>query len=75
MVPDVLVRYLEKCMICFLNQATGYPLAYIAAKLALGSSLAQLRNSVTGSRQNMMLVFLIPELLIPVLFIGVLNRD
>ena len=29
------------------SKATGYPLAYIAAKLALGSSLAELRNSVT----------------------------
>merc|ERR1711892_476556 len=30
------------------SKATGYPLAYIAAKLALGSSLPELRNSVTG---------------------------
>uniref|UniRef100_A0A914HQW9 Carbamoyl phosphate synthase arginine-specific large chain n=1 Tax=Globodera rostochiensis TaxID=31243 RepID=A0A914HQW9_GLORO len=29
------------------SKATGYPLAYIAAKLALGESLATLRNSVT----------------------------
>ena len=29
------------------SKATGYPLAYIAAKLALGSGLAELRNSVT----------------------------
>jgi carbamoyl-phosphate synthase large subunit len=29
------------------SKATGYPLAYIAAKLALGFSLAELRNSVT----------------------------
>jgi len=30
------------------SKATGYPLAYIAAKLALGWSLKDLRNSVTG---------------------------
>uniref|UniRef100_A0A915LG97 Carbamoyl phosphate synthase arginine-specific large chain n=1 Tax=Meloidogyne javanica TaxID=6303 RepID=A0A915LG97_MELJA len=30
------------------SKATGYPLAYIAAKLALGASLPQLQNSVTG---------------------------
>lgn len=30
------------------SKATGYPLAYIAAKLALGYSLVDLRNSVTG---------------------------
>merc|ERR1719422_2698597 len=29
------------------SKATGYPLAYIAAKLALGSDLVSLRNSVT----------------------------
>jgi len=29
------------------SKATGYPLAYVAAKLALGHDLAQLRNSVT----------------------------
>ena len=29
------------------SKATGYPLAYIAAKLALGFSLAELRNSLT----------------------------
>jgi carbamoyl-phosphate synthase large subunit len=29
------------------SKATGYPLAYIAAKLALGYSLTELRNSVT----------------------------
>ena len=29
------------------SKATGYPLAYIAAKLALGYSLPELRNSVT----------------------------
>ncbi|KAF7636409.1 hypothetical protein Mgra_00004194 [Meloidogyne graminicola] len=30
------------------SKTTGYPLAYIAAKLALGSSLPELKNSVTG---------------------------
>ena len=30
------------------SKATGYPLAYIAAKLALGTSLPNLKNSVTG---------------------------
>lgn len=30
------------------SKATGYPLAYIAAKLSLGMSLASLKNSVTG---------------------------
>src|SRR5437867_453869 len=30
------------------SKATGYPLAFIAAKLALGYSLVDLRNSVTG---------------------------
>ena len=30
------------------SKATGYPLAYIAAKLALGKSLAELKNLVTG---------------------------
>merc|ERR1719498_2354621 len=29
------------------SKATGYPLAYVAAKLALGGDLVQLRNSVT----------------------------
>ncbi len=29
------------------SKATGYPLAYIAAKLALGKSLAEIKNSVT----------------------------
>jgi len=29
------------------SKATGYPLAYVAAKLALGSDLVKLRNSVT----------------------------
>ncbi len=31
------------------SKATGYPLAYIAAKLALGYSLIELKNSVTQS--------------------------
>lgn len=31
------------------SKATGYPLAYIAAKLALGNSLTELHNSVTSS--------------------------
>jgi len=31
------------------SKATGYPLAFIAAKLALGQNLQQLRNSVTKS--------------------------
>lgn len=30
------------------SKATGYPLAFVAAKLALGYGLHQLRNSVTG---------------------------
>lgn len=30
------------------SKATGYPLAFVAAKLALGYSLPELRNSVTG---------------------------
>ncbi|XP_063727618.1 multifunctional protein CAD-like isoform X2 [Symsagittifera roscoffensis] len=30
------------------SKATGYPLAYVAAKLSLGKSLVELRNSVTG---------------------------
>jgi carbamoyl-phosphate synthase large subunit len=31
------------------SKATGYPLAHVAAKLAIGYSLPQLRNSVTGA--------------------------
>jgi carbamoyl-phosphate synthase/aspartate carbamoyltransferase/dihydroorotase len=31
------------------SKATGYPLAYVAAKLALGRALPQLKNSVTNS--------------------------
>ncbi|CEF65096.1 CAD protein [Strongyloides ratti] len=30
------------------SKATGYPLAYVAAKLALGDNLSKLRNTVTG---------------------------
>ncbi|MEM0320927.1 MAG: carbamoyl-phosphate synthase large subunit, partial [Thermoprotei archaeon] len=30
------------------SKATGYPIAYVAAKLALGYSLNELKNSVTG---------------------------
>ncbi|MDG6923787.1 MAG: carbamoyl-phosphate synthase large subunit, partial [Nitrososphaerota archaeon] len=30
------------------SKATGYPIAYIAAKLALGYTLAELKNKVTG---------------------------
>ncbi|MFO7676349.1 MAG: carbamoyl-phosphate synthase (glutamine-hydrolyzing) large subunit [bacterium] len=30
------------------SKATGYPLAWVATKLALGANLADLRNSVTG---------------------------
>lgn len=31
------------------SKATGYPLAYVAAKLALGIELPEIKNSVTGS--------------------------
>ena len=31
------------------SKATGYPLAYVAAKLALGIPLPELKNSVTNS--------------------------
>src|SRR5579863_3741427 len=31
------------------SKATGYPLAYVAAKLALGYTLPELKNRVTGS--------------------------
>ena len=31
------------------SKATGYPLAYIAAKIALGYTLPQLKNPITGS--------------------------
>lgn len=49
--PDLL-RLLQRYFICVVQymltrQATGYPLAYIAAKLALGYTLPKLRNSVT----------------------------
>jgi len=33
------------------SKATGYPLAYVAAKLALGKNLTELRNSVTKVTQ------------------------
>ncbi len=33
------------------SKATGYPLAYVAAKLALGKSLTELTNKVTGVTQ------------------------
>lgn len=31
------------------SKATGYPLAYVAAKLALGTALPDIKNSVTGN--------------------------
>ena len=31
------------------SKATGYPLAYVAAKLSLGIPLPDIKNSVTGS--------------------------
>jgi carbamoyl-phosphate synthase/aspartate carbamoyltransferase/dihydroorotase len=31
------------------SKATGYPLAYVAAKLALGLALPDIKNSVTAS--------------------------
>lgn len=31
------------------SKATGYPLAYVAAKLALGQELPKIKNSVTGT--------------------------
>lgn len=34
------------------SKATGYPLAYIAAKLALGKSLTELDNTVTSSEHS-----------------------
>ena len=33
------------------SKATGYPLAYVAAKLALGKSLTELKNKVTKVTQ------------------------
>ncbi len=30
------------------SKATGYPLAYVAAKIAIGKSLTEIKNSVTG---------------------------
>ena len=34
------------------SKATGYPLAYVAAKLALGKSLSEIKNQVTKSTQS-----------------------
>jgi len=34
------------------SKATGYPLAYVAAKLSLGIPLPELRNSVTNSEKT-----------------------
>ena len=34
------------------SKATGYPLAYIAAKLALGTPLPDLINTVTGNNSS-----------------------
>ncbi|XP_056008763.1 CAD protein-like isoform X3 [Ostrea edulis] len=34
------------------SKATGYPLAYVAAKLSLGIPLPKLRNSVTNTKEN-----------------------
>lgn len=34
------------------SKATGYPLAYIAAKLALGKNLTEIQNKVTGVTQS-----------------------
>ncbi len=34
------------------SKATGYPLAYVAAKLALGKSMASVQNQVTRSTQS-----------------------
>lgn len=34
------------------SKATGYPLAYVAAKLALGIDLVSIRNSVTKVDQT-----------------------
>nr|NVI70434.1 rudimentary [Cucujiformia] len=31
------------------SKATGYPLAYVAAKLSLGTALSEIKNSVTGN--------------------------
>ncbi len=34
------------------SKATGYPLAYVAAKLALGKNLTEIKNKVTGVTQS-----------------------
>lgn len=34
------------------SKATGYPLAYVAAKLALGHSLLEIKNKITGITQS-----------------------
>ncbi len=34
------------------SKATGYPLAYVAAKLALGKNLTQIKNKITGVTQS-----------------------
>ncbi|PIR96210.1 MAG: carbamoyl phosphate synthase large subunit [Candidatus Doudnabacteria bacterium CG10_big_fil_rev_8_21_14_0_10_42_18] len=34
------------------SKATGYPLAYVAAKLALGKSMAEIQNQVTKTTQS-----------------------
>ncbi len=34
------------------SKATGYPLAYVAAKLALGHSLLEIKNKITGVTQS-----------------------
>jgi len=33
------------------SKATGYPLAYVAAKLALGKSLLEVKNKITQLRK------------------------
>lgn len=38
------------------SKATGYPLAYIAAKLALGHELPELKNSVTKVRPPLLIL-------------------
>ena len=36
------------------SKATGYPLAYVAAKLALGYTLPELPNAVTGQHHGLL---------------------
>lgn len=38
------------------SKATGYPLAYVAAKLALGHELPKIKNSVTGQYSNSLII-------------------